>query len=342
MDAQEDDFAQQIQARQARPSHDTNPSNVKIPDIPPQEAQPQEAHKVAAQNNFMNEESEEIRRLLNDAEDNLDIDPGLRQQQTFIMNHIAQLKTGNLMKRVDSLVALNELISASSGQNEQELSKEMQNQQKALIRCCNELIGAFTFVLQDIFSYPVHDIPLRFTKYFITIVNKTCASKEIMREVSQDMVFQLAEQLLTRLLIDNLDKIGNNKEGELILKNLNSSMLRMLENCNITYIFVVLFTLLKNYKDDASMPKLAGLIIKCLLKLSKIMDKLIDKLELSKFLVAIHEYLAVIDHENKTQNDDLGIRIVKTLVNEVVKLKKEEIWKPYKVIEDHPQKDNHI
>ena len=150
MEIMEDDIAQQVQSRQARPSHDTNPSNFAHLDI----AQPQEAQRQAAQNNFMNEESDEVRRLLNDAEDSLDIDPGLRQQTTFIMNHIGQLKTGNLMKRVDSLVALNELISASSGQSEQELSKEMQNQQKALIRCCNELIGAFTFVLQDIFSYP--------------------------------------------------------------------------------------------------------------------------------------------------------------------------------------------
>ena len=196
--------------------------------------------------------------------------------------------------------------------------------------------------MDDIFKYPVQDIPLRFTKYFITIVNKTCASKEIMKEVSQTQVNQLAEQLLTRLLIENLDKIGQNKEGELILKNLNSSMLRMLENCNHTYIFVVLFTLLKDKKDDMSMPKLAGLIIKCLLKLSKIMDKLIDKLDLSKFLIAIHEYLCCIDHENKSQNDDLGIRIVKTLVNEVVKLRREAIWQSYAVIENHPQGDMHI
>jgi hypothetical protein len=72
-------------------------------------------------------------------------------------------------------------------------------------------------------------------------------------------------------LIENLDKIGTNREGELILKNLNSSMLRMLENCNQTYIFVVLFRLLTTNKDNKTMPKLAGLIIKCLLKLSKIM-----------------------------------------------------------------------
>lgn len=59
-------------------------------------------------------------------------------------------------------------------------------------------------------------------------------------------MFGLVEQLLTRLLIENLDKIGSaqNKEGEVILKNLNSSMLRMLENCQHTYIFIALFKLL--------------------------------------------------------------------------------------------------
>ena len=72
------------------------------------------------------------------------------------------------------------------------------------------------------------------------------------------------------------------------------------------------------------------------------MDKLIDKLDLSKFLIAIHEYLCCIDHDNKSQNDDLGIRIVKTLVNEVVKLRREAIWQSYAVIENHAQADMHI
>lgn len=168
------------------------------------------------------------------------------------------------------------------------------------MKTANDLVNAFTHVLIDIFERPVEDIPLRFAKYFITIVHKACSCKEIMREVSEDRIFELAEQLLTRLLIDNLDKVGENKEGELILKNLNSSMLRLLENCNHTYIFCVLFNLLRKYKDYHRMPKLPGLIIKCLLKLSKILEKLIDKLDMEKILLVIHEYLVVVNHDNKT------------------------------------------
>lgn len=45
----------------------------------------------------------------------------------------------------------------------------------------------------DIFDRPVEEIPLRFAKYFITIVLKACSCKEIMREVSEERIFELAE-----------------------------------------------------------------------------------------------------------------------------------------------------
>lgn len=287
---------------------------------------------------MMTEDDVVMQDKLKEAEKNL-IDPALKDKRDFILDHIGQLKVGDLLNRVDSLVALNDVITTVSSDS---MDPEVVNQTKALLLCADELINAFIHVIKDVFRYPVDQIPIRFTKYFITIVNKTCSSKVIMKEISEQCVNDLVDQLLTRLLIDNLDKIGQNKEGELILKNLNSSMLRMLENCNHTFVFKVLFGLLKKYKDDETMPKLPGLIIKCLLKLSKLMDQLIDKIDLKKFLLAVHEYLIVIDHNNKTTNDDLGIRIVKTLVNEIVKLKGETVWDAYSVIGDHATPDAHI
>ena len=62
------------------------------------------------------------------------------------------------------------------------------------------------------------------------------------------------------------------------------------------------------------------------------MEKIIEKIDLKSFLVAIHEYLASIG-ANRSNNDDLGMRIAKTLVNEIVKLKKDSIWKYFEVIE---------
>ena len=71
---------------------------------------------------------DEMNRLLDMAEDNLDHDPEFTKARNFILNHIKQLKIGDLLKRVDSLVALNEMISANGQQQEQELTKEQLNQ----------------------------------------------------------------------------------------------------------------------------------------------------------------------------------------------------------------------
>lgn len=191
--------------------------------------------------------------------------PRTKQQIDDIQKNINSLKYGNLGKRVDSLVNLNDVISKVSSYD------------KALSVCANDLVAAFTHVLVDVFERPINEIPMRFAKYFVTIVNKACSCKEIMQDVDYQHCSDLSEQLLTRLLIEGLSDL---KEGELILKNLNASMLRMLENCNHTFIFCVLFDHLRKYKDYKLLPKLPGLIIKCLLKLSKILERLIDELDM--------------------------------------------------------------
>jgi hypothetical protein len=37
------------------------------------------------------------------------------------------------------------------------------------------------------------DFPLRFAKYFVTIVNKAASCKEIMKEVNEKEIYDLAE-----------------------------------------------------------------------------------------------------------------------------------------------------
>lgn len=98
--------------------------------------------------------------------------------------------------------------------------------------------------------------------------------------------------------------MGESKEGEMILKNLNASMLRILENCNHTYIICVLIDLLRKYQNYTSMGRLPNLVLKCILKLSKIIEKMIDSLEIDKIFLSMHEYLISVNHDNKSPNDD--------------------------------------
>ena len=82
----------------------------------------------------MHENDDLFQQKLKDAEQSLvsHADPALREQITFILSHSQQLREGDLLKRVDSLVLLNEVISATGAQNsaepQQPLSAELINQ----------------------------------------------------------------------------------------------------------------------------------------------------------------------------------------------------------------------
>lgn len=78
--------------------------------------------------------------------------------------------------------------------------------------------------------------------------------------------------------------------------------------------------MLCKYRNFPVLPKLPGLVIKCLQKIIKIVNKHIGTLDIDKVLLAIHEYLLVIDHNEKSEIDDLGIKITKTVIFELVKI----------------------
>lgn len=107
----------------------------------------------------------------------------------------------------------------------------------------NLLINAFCVVLEDTFSRPPNEIPIRFAKYFLDVVLKVSQSKPIMRDINEDKMFLLCEQVLTRLITPDLGSIGSN-EGEVMKKSLNNIMIKILEHCDSTRIFVVLIRLL--------------------------------------------------------------------------------------------------
>ena len=87
----------------------------------------------------------DLDEALAQAEIQMETDPELRQHMEAIQRHIDQLKVGDLLKRVDSLVALNEVISATSNQNDNQDDKSVSKmQQKALIRLCDKLVNAFS------------------------------------------------------------------------------------------------------------------------------------------------------------------------------------------------------
>lgn len=90
-----------------------------------------------------------------------------------ITRHVHLLKYADMSKRVDSLVSLSDTISTVSPYT-----------LPVFARSANDLIGAFVVVMTDVFDKNVEHLNLRFAKYFVSIVLKTCTSKDIMFNVS--------------------------------------------------------------------------------------------------------------------------------------------------------------
>lgn len=251
------------------------------------------------------------------------------EQLDTIGRNIKQLKYGDLSGKVDALVIINEVI-----------TKRMEETADSVLRNSNFLVDSISRVMHDLFNKTPDKIPLKFGKYFISIVNKVCSIKEIMMNVEERKILVLVEQLLLNLLIPDLDKLGERGEGQAIFRNINNTILRILENCSPTTVFVSFLTLLKKYKGYAKLEKLSGIIVKCLLKVTRVLDQLIDNISIERVLLAIHEYLLTKPNSHSSKSDEVGIRITKTIVNELVKLKRESIMDYYHAIESQMTQDS--
>ncbi len=87
-----------------------------------------------------------------------------------ITKAIQNLKYG---KRFDSLIQLNQIIWS------------INQYEGGIEHTANDLINAFTFVLNETFDKPVDDIQLRFVKSFTAIMVKACKCKEIMKHLNE-------------------------------------------------------------------------------------------------------------------------------------------------------------
>lgn len=242
--------------------------------------------------------------------------------------NIEALKTGDMSSKVDALVAINDMILNNLDSHKEELQKK-----------ANILSEALTKLIISTFDKPVKDIPLRFAKYFLNVLHKVCSTKIIMRELNESTLNALSEQILSKLIIENLEKIGEKGEGETMLKTLNGTMLRLLENTKPTRIILVLIRLMTKYKSGVVLPKIPGLIVRCLLKLAKVMSTFIHQIEIDKVLLAMHEYLI----QNKiATGEDLGCKTLKSLLTEIVKLQGNAIRDAYEVVRHHHTPDLQI
>jgi cytoskeleton-associated protein 5 len=159
-------------------------------------------------------------------------------------------------------------------------------------------------------------IPVRICKYLLNTTMQLFAKRTLVEFVSKDNVQLMTDELLQRLLDSELPNL---EDGQQLLQALNTLMLKLLENTNRTHAYTALLQLLSQTHENPSKQRYIELVVKCLLKLTKALQTTIDRLQIDILLMDLHEFLTQNPPTMFKQKDDLPLRTVKTILNELVK-----------------------
>ena len=240
-------------------------------------------------------------------------------------------------EKLNTIIVIHEIVCGKFAQNKE-----------CLISNVDKIITTFKTVSHQLFFVKdLNTIPIKFAKYVSIVLCKLASNKELISNLSYEVLLDLSRELLKYLLINGLDKIGVNQEGNIIFKSINSTMLRVLENCDTTLVITALLELIKEFqeKDDKN---LISLTIKCLLKTTHNLSESINNIKIDKILLQIHLLLLSLQKNNpdmniKTHNNNLIINTVKSIVGDFVKLKKEKILEDYsKSVKNHQLNDKFL
>ena len=298
-----------------------------------------EQSKQAKNNNNKNEIKEEKKNNNNAHDNNNNIflnQPGsLTKEDLF--ETLDNLLSEDQTEKLNTIIIIHEIVCGKFAQNKE-----------CLIANVDKIITTFKTVSHQLFFVKdLKSIPIKYAKYVSIVLCKLASNKELISNLSYEVLLDLSRELLKYLLINGLDKIGENQEGNIIFKSINSTMLRVLENCNTTLVITVLLELLKEFheKDDKN---LISLTIKCLLKTTHNLSENINNIQIDKILLQIHLLLLNLQKNNpdmniKTTNNNLIINTVKNIVGDFVKLKKEKILEDYsKSVKNHQLNDKYL
>uniref|UniRef100_A0A5B7AKF7 Protein MOR1 n=1 Tax=Davidia involucrata TaxID=16924 RepID=A0A5B7AKF7_DAVIN len=202
-----------------------------------------------------------------------------------------------------------------------------------IVKDADRLISCLANKVAKTFDFSLTGASSRSCKYVLNTLMQTFQNKRLAHAVKESTV----DSLITELLIWLLDeRVPQMDDGSQLLKALNVLMLKILDNAERTSSFVVLINLLRPL-DPSRWPspasnesfatrnqKFSDLVVKCLIKLTKVLQSTIYEVDLDRILQSIHIYLQELGMEEirrRAGADDKPLRMVKTVLHELVKLR---------------------
>ncbi|XP_027934620.1 protein MOR1 isoform X3 [Vigna unguiculata] len=202
-----------------------------------------------------------------------------------------------------------------------------------LVKDADRLVSCLANKVARTFDFNLTGASSRSCKYVLNTLMQTFQNKRLAHAVNESTLDSLITELLLWLLDD---RVPHMEDGSQLLKALNVLMLKILDNADRTSSFVVLINLLRpldpsRWPSPASNEPLASrnqkfsdLVVKCLIKLTKVLQSTIYDVDLDRILQSIHLYLQDLGMEEirrRAGADDKPLRMVKTVLHELVKLR---------------------
>ncbi|KAJ9168430.1 hypothetical protein P3X46_019955 [Hevea brasiliensis] len=207
------------------------------------------------------------------------------------------------------------------------------NAMDELVKDADRLVSCLASKVAKTFDFSLTGASSRSCKYVLNTLMQTFQNKSLAHAVKESTL----DSLITELLLWLLDeRVPHMDDGSQLLKALNVLMLKILDNADRTSSFVVLINLLRPL-DPSRWPspalsetvavrnqKFSDLVVKCLIKLTKVLQSTIYDVDLDRILQGIHIYLQDLGMEEirrRAGADDKPLRMVKTVLHELVKLR---------------------
>nr|XP_016493302.1 PREDICTED: LOW QUALITY PROTEIN: protein MOR1-like [Nicotiana tabacum] len=202
-----------------------------------------------------------------------------------------------------------------------------------IVKDADKLVSCLANKVAKTFDFSLMGASSRSCKYVLNTLMQTFQNKTLAHAVRESTLDILITELLLWLLDERVPRMD---DGSQLLKALNVLMLKILDNADRTSSFVVLIKLLRPL-DPSRWPspatdeslvirnqKFSDLVVKCLIKLTKVLQSTIYDVDLDRILQSIHIYLQELGMDEirrRAGADDKPLRMVKTVLHELVKLR---------------------
>ena len=221
----------------------------------------------------------------------------------------------NSAEQISAMVSINEFVYLKYDVNKQFLKKNIDNIIKVFIQVLHKL-----FVDSDL-----NKISVKFARYATGFLLKCFQNKDLINNISYKVLYQISNDLLSYLLIENFNNI---QDGMMIFKTINSSMLRLIDNCDKNDMLLILLDILKKSIDERN-KKMKSLSLRCMMRETESLKDIINELNLEQILVQLHliifNYDIIYPNFNNVNSDDqFIIKFFQNFISNITNIEGEE------------------